>query len=118
MSNTPAIVLRVADSLALSLGAAQIIALQDAADTLATRIDAIADAVLRTQASLRGPTHADELRRAMNDLRARARAVIDDGVRLTSEILRPDQWTRVPRAVREPLRDISLNDVRRITNRP
>lgn len=118
ISNTPAIILHLADSLTLSLDAAQIIALQDAADTLGSRIDAIADAVLRTQLSLHAASHASELTQAMNDLRARARAAIDDGVLLASGILRPDQWTRVPRAVREPVRDVSLNDVRRLTNRP
>jgi hypothetical protein len=118
ISNTPAIVLRLADSLALALDAAQIIALQDNADALGARVDTIVSAVLHFQQTLNRPGYALELQRVMTEQRAAARSVIDDGVRLASGILRPDQWIRVPRVVREPARDVSLNDGRTILLRP
>jgi len=96
MVNTPARVLANADSLRLDLSTAQLIRLQEMADSLQAAMDRTAERIVELAPSS-GAT--DSLRSA---LLVEARKEILRGVDMSKAVLSGAQWERLPNSIRKP----------------
>lgn len=101
--NVPALVLALSDSLRLDLSAGQAAALRRAADSLAAPVASITDSLVNALAQPRSAA-----RRAGNadELSARGRIAVKEGVDSVREILTPAQWERLPARLRRVPRRI------------
>ena len=95
-------------ALSLGLTAAQKERLRARAAGFGERVAPLADSLARVQSGVEARTAPDvrAARREAAALTDRVLAVLDDDLRALREILTPDQWSRLPEAVRVPGRQL------------
>ncbi|HEX8904507.1 MAG TPA: hypothetical protein VF771_06680, partial [Longimicrobiaceae bacterium] len=97
--NVPAEVLTAADSAGMALSDAQRARLRGAADSLRVEIDSLI-AVIAPAASLADTATAERQVAEMRRLSATARPLITRGISTAQAVLTPEQWARLPAAIR------------------
>ncbi|HVG45906.1 MAG TPA: carboxypeptidase regulatory-like domain-containing protein [Longimicrobium sp.] len=106
--NLPAQVASLDSSLALGLSDAQRSRLRADAEAQGARLAPLADSLasLLSDLETRKRTDARAARREVEALTQRVQQVLDEELRALRALLTPDQWSRLPEAVRIPLRQL------------
>lgn len=107
--NLPAQVVAVDSQARLALDAGQRARLLDAARAFGARIAPLADSIAATQSDVENGRRMDTRTawREIDALTRRVQQVLDEGLRTIRGILTPEQWERLPPAIREPSRQIA-----------
>lgn len=107
--NLPAQLLALAPGLGLELTPEQAERITAGAEAFRTRAGPLVDSLAAAVETLEHPTDRDataEARRRSTRLAGELQAAVEESHRLLREILRPEQWHRVPPAIQVPLRQL------------
>jgi len=104
IANTPAAILALADSDRLRLNARQTVELRMAADSVETAIRRLADEFQGGKYD--GPAATGRASQLTGALLARISKIVDRGVLMSQRVLTQEQWSSLPRTMREPNRGL------------
>lgn len=103
--NVPAAVLASDGALALNLLPAQVVRLQQSADSLAPLVRQVVVMLTDLATAEDSVRRTPQYRTRFGDALIEARGVVERGIAIAHGTLTDAQWTRVPARLREPMRD-------------